>query len=121
MVRKGQEGIYAGMPDFEERQWSQVKKPSMLWSRAQDQLLIGQRNRALTEMFNLIKAFPQHPDVSTWIAQMEGLISSPTQAPVAATINASGTVAPPATIPSATAAGTPPTAVIVPATPAGVR
>ena len=122
MIRKEQEGIYAGMPDFEERQWSQVKRPAMLWSRAQDLLLIGQRNRAVTEMYNLIKAFPQHPDSAGWIAQLEGLIASPVQAPPsAATILNSGTVAPPATIPPATAPGTPPTAIIVPATPAGVR
>ena len=122
MIRKEQEGIYAGMPDFEERQWSQVKRPAMLWSRAQDLLLIGQRNRAVTEMYNLIKAFPQHPDSAGWIAQLEGLIASPVQAtPSAATILNSGTVAPPATIPPATAPGTPPTAIIVPATPAGVR
>ena len=122
MIRKEQEGIYAGMPDFEERQWSQVKKPAMLWSRTQDLLLIGQRNRAVTEMFNLIKAFPQHPDAASWIAQLEGSITSPIQAPAsAATILNSGTVAPPTTIPPATAPGTPPTAVIVPATPAGVR
>ena len=122
MIRKEQEGIYAGMPDFEERQWSQVKRPAMLWSRAQDLLLIGQRNRAVTEMYNLIKAFPQHPDSAGWIAQLEGLIASPVQAtPSAATIQNSGSVAPPATIPPATAPGTPPTAIIVPATPAGVR
>ena len=122
MIRKEQEGIYAGMPDFEERQWSQVKRPAMLWSRAQDLLLIGQRNRAVTEMYNLIKAFPQHPDSAGWIAQLEGLIASPVQAPPsAATIQNSGSVAPPATIPPATAPGTPPTAIIVPATPAGVR
>ena len=85
-------------------------------------LLLGQRNRAVTEMFNLIKAFPQHPDAAGWISQLEGLIASPTQVPPsAATINPSGTVAPPTTIPPATAPGTPPTAIIVPATPAGVR
>ena len=122
MIRKNQESIYAGMPTFDERQKTQVERPAMLWSRAQDQLLIGQRNRALTEMFNLIKAYPQHPDAAGWIAQLEGLIASPTQATsVVPTINTSGTVAPPTTIPPATTAGTPPTATIVPATPTGVR
>ena len=28
MLRKGQEGLYAGMPAFEERQWTQVNKPA---------------------------------------------------------------------------------------------
>jgi hypothetical protein len=116
-IRKEQEGIYAGMPDFQERQWSQVKRPSLLWSRAQDQLLIGQRNRAITEMYNLIKAFPQHPDSAAWISQLEAILVP--QAP--ATIDTTGSVAPPATIPAATAPGATPTAVLVPAGPTGVR
>jgi hypothetical protein len=119
MIRKGQENIYAGMPDFEEKQWSQVKKPTMLWSRAQDQVLIGQRNRGITEMFNLIKAYPQHPEAAGWISHLEGL-AAPAAAPQATTIQISGTVAPPTAIPAATAPGTPPTAIIVPA-PAGTR
>jgi hypothetical protein len=117
MIRKGQEGIYAGMPEFEEKQWSQVKRPSMLWARAQDLLLLGQRNRAVTEMYNLIKAFPQHSEAANWIGQLESLITPPSRP--AATIDTVGSVAPPSAIPSAT--GTPPTAVIVPAAPAGVR
>ena len=118
MIKKEQENIYAGMPDFEERQWSQIKRPAMLWSRAQDLLLIGQRNRAVTEMYNLIKAFPQHPEAAAWISQLEQSLAP---AAPAATIQFSGTIAPPATVPPATEPGTPPTAVIVPATPAGVR
>ena len=121
MLRKGQEGIYAGMPAFDERQWTQVKRPGMLWSRAQDLLVIGQRNRAITEMFNLIKAFPQHPDVAGWISQLEQIVAAPASAPAPApSIQNSGAVAPPSAIPPATA-GAPPTAIIVPATPAGVR
>jgi hypothetical protein len=122
VIRKGQENIYAGMPDFEERQWSQIKRPSMLWARAQDLLIIGQRNRAITEMYNLIKAYPQHPDAAGWIAQLEGIISPgvPAPAPAASILN-SGAVAPPTAIPAATTPGAPPTAVIVPAAPAGTR
>ena len=118
MIKKEQENIYAGMPDFEERQWSQIKRPAMLWSRAQDLLLIGQRNRAVTEMYNLIKAFPQHPEAAAWISQLEQSLAP---AAPAASIQFSGTIAPPAALPPATEPGTPPTAIIVPAAPAGVR
>jgi hypothetical protein len=118
VVRKGQESIYAGMPDYEEKQWTQVKRPSLLWSRAQDLVVIGQRNRGITEMYNLIKAFPQHPDAAGWIAQLEGM-ATPPAAPVGSILN-SGSVAPPTAIPPATAPGTPPTAIIVPPT-AGTR
>ncbi|MEO6787477.1 MAG: hypothetical protein ABI318_15200 [Chthoniobacteraceae bacterium] len=121
MIRKGQENIYAGMPGFEERQWTQVKRPTLLWSRTQDLLLIGQRNRAITEMFNLIKAFPQHPEAASWITQLEQTIAALNPAPPAASILNNGGVGPPVAIPAATAPAAPPTAIIVPVTPAGVR
>jgi len=121
VIRKGQEGLYAGMPDFEERQWTQVKRPALMWSRAQDLLLIGQRNRAVTEMFNLIKAFPQHPDAPGWITQLEQIITDAGAAPAAPSILNSGGVAPPAAIPAATAPATPPTAAIIPAKPVDAR
>ncbi len=120
VIRKGQENIYAGMPDYEEKQWSQVKRPSLLWARAQDTLVIGLRNRAITEMFNLIKAFPQHPEAAGWISQLEQLVSASPAAAAAGT-QPRGTVAPPATVPPATSPGNPPTAVIIPPAPAPAR
>lgn len=118
MLRKSQESIYAGMPAFDERQITQVNKPAMLWARAQDMLLIGLKNRAITEMFNLIKAYPQHPEAPQWISQFEQIL---TPAAPAATIFNSGGVAPPTEIPAATAPGNPPTAILIPPTPAGAR
>jgi hypothetical protein len=115
MLRKNQESIFAGMPSFDERQKTQVERPIMLWNRAQDMYLIGLRNRAITEMYNLIKSYPQHTEAANWIKQLEGIIAP---APSATILN-SGAVAPPAAIPSAT--GNPPTATIVPAAPSGVR
>lgn len=120
MLRKNQEGLYAGIPAFEERQLTQVNRPAIQWSRAQDMLLIGLKNRAITEMFNLIKAFPQHPEAANWIGQLESILSPANGVP-AATSQGSGSVAPPAAVPPATSPGNPPTAIIVPAAPAGVR
>lgn len=114
MLRKNQASIYAGMPDFEERKKTHIERPSIMWDRTQDMLLIGLRNRAITDMFNLIKAYPQHPDAAGWITRLEQLVA-PTPTPVA-TIQNSGSIAPPATSPGAV-----PTAVIIPAAPPGVR
>ena len=119
MLRKGQESLYAGMPAFEERQWTQVNKPLMQWSRAQDLLLIGLKNRAVTEMYNLIKAHPLHPESAHWISQLEQIVApAPSLDP---TSLVPGSVAPPAAIPAATAPGNPPTAIVVPPKPAGTR
>jgi hypothetical protein len=69
--------------DVEQRDWTNVRRPSILWSRAQDVLLLGQRNRAISEMFNLVKTYPQHPDAKDWISQIETLIAPPAVAPAA--------------------------------------
>ncbi len=111
MLRKNQESVYAGMPAFDERQKTQIERPTLMWARTQDMMLIGLKNRAITEMYNLIKAYPQHPEAANWISQLEQIITPSAPAP-SATIQSSGTVAPPANVPSA---------VIVPPAPAGVR
>lgn len=119
MLRKGQESLYAGMPAFEERQWTQVNKPLMQWARAQDLLILGLKNRAVTEMYNLIKSQPLHPESARWIAQLEQIVApAPSLDP---TSLVPGSVAPPAAIPAATAPGNPPTAIVVPPKPAGTR
>jgi hypothetical protein len=97
--------------DVETRDWTSLKKPQLLWSRAQDVLALGQRNRAIGEMLNVIKSNPQHPEAKEWIAQLEAVIVPP--APPAATPPAtpgSSAVPPPAPIPSATIPGAVPTA-----------
>ena len=120
MLRKGQESLYSGMPAFEERQWTQVNKPLTQWARAEDMLVIGLKNRALTEMFNIIKANPLHAESAHWITKLEQ-IAAPTPSFDPASLG-TGRLDPPRTIPSPTSApGAPPTATIVPAAPAAPR
>ena len=99
--------------DVEQRDWNQVKRPGILWARAQDVLLLGQKNKAITEMFNLIKTFPQHPEAAKWITQLEALLL-PT--PAAAAIPVTATPAPAAT----TTPTIPPPAAVPAAVPPGV-
>lgn len=107
--------------DVDQRDWTTVKRPSILWARSQDVLLLGYKNRAIGEMFNIVKAFPQHPEAPGWIAQIEAAIlpagappvTAPTGTPAAAI---PGSVAPPVAVPPAT--GTVPTATLVPTAPA---
>ena len=102
--------------DVEKREWSNVKRPQILWDRAQDVLLLGQKNRAISEMFNLVKTYPQHPSAKSWITQIEELLSpqpaaataTPTAVPVVptgvpATPSATPAVPVPAAVPSSPA------------------
>jgi hypothetical protein len=67
---------------FEIDKFNQVRRPQILWSRAVDLARVGQKNRAIDTMFKQIKEYPTHPDASTWITELEGLLAPP--APVAA-------------------------------------
>lgn len=92
--------------DVEQREWTQIKRPNLLWLRAQDVLLLGQKNRALNEMFNLLKTFPQHPNAQSWISRIESLLTAPA---VPAAEPPPSTIAPPVAIPPATAPARPAT------------
>lgn len=59
---------------FEIEKFQFVTKPSLLWSRAQEVIVLGQRNHAINEMFALIKKYPDHPDNAAWIAHLESIL-----------------------------------------------
>lgn len=60
---------------FEQEKFTQQRYPSLLWSRAQDLAAIGQPNRALGEMFKIVRTYPQHPDLGNWITRIESFLS----------------------------------------------
>ena len=106
--------------DIEQRDWTQIKRPSLLWSRAQDVMLLGQKNRALGEMFNLVKTFPQHPSAPSWIARIESALlpgAAPAATPPVAPAPAASTLPPPVTVPPATAPAAPATPTAPPVDP----
>ncbi|HWL52979.1 MAG TPA: hypothetical protein VNQ90_11125 [Chthoniobacteraceae bacterium] len=59
---------------FEIEKYQYVTKPSLLWARAQEVIVLGQRNHAINEMFALIKKYPDHPDNAAWIAHLESVL-----------------------------------------------
>lgn len=96
--------------DVEQRDWTQVKRPTLLWNRAQDVMLLGQKNRAIGEMFNLVKTFPQHPSAVGWITALEGIITPVVAAPAYVpqpSVPAGGVAAPVAVPPATTPAADP--------------
>lgn len=75
---------------FDIEKFNTLRRPTLFWNRAEDMLAIGQKNRAIGEMFNVIRASPQHPEVAGWIAKLEAVLAPP----AAATPSASEAVAP---------------------------
>lgn len=60
--------------DFQVNDFSQIKLPQLCWNRAKEWLVLGQKNRAITEMFGIVQQYPEHPDTMTWIRDLEGLL-----------------------------------------------
>lgn len=74
--------------NFEESTFSKITRPSLQWQRTQELVILGQPNRAKTEMLTLIKTYPTHPNIADWIKTLRGLLtpgpekSAPPTAPV---------------------------------------
>jgi hypothetical protein len=76
-------------PAYDQEKFNKERRPALLWSRAQEYFLLGQRNRGVAEMFAVIKANPQHPSLNEWINALEAQLSPP--APVTPPPAATGT------------------------------
>jgi hypothetical protein len=94
---------------FDVDKYNSIVVPSLLWGKFNDMIILGQKNRAYTEMFSLIKKYPTHPDVKDWISQLEALLSpaKPPGAADAAAPAAGAAPAPAAPAPAAPAAAAP--------------
>ena len=80
--------------EFEHDKFLTHKMPVLLWKKASDMAAIGMKNRAATEMFTLIRKYPQHPNAGEWMSRLEEMLM-PAAAPTPAPAPATGTVPPP--------------------------
>jgi hypothetical protein len=63
-----------------------LKRPELLWERADDQEKMGEPEAAWARKMEILKAYPYHPKLGEWIAQMkqalgEGSAALPEKAP----------------------------------------
>jgi hypothetical protein len=79
---------------FEMDKFNTLRMPVLLWNRIQEYAVVGQKNRAMTEMFNLIKKYPTHPSAPDWISTLEAL-AAPTDAPATTALPAPAPAAAP--------------------------
>lgn len=59
--------------------FTQLRRPTLLWSKAQEYFVLGQNNRGITEMFGIIKAYPGHPQFTNWVNTLRSKLSPPVQ------------------------------------------
>lgn len=55
--------------------FNRIRKPALLWNRAEDELLLGDRTHAINDMLILAKTFSDHPDFEKWAARLEEIVS----------------------------------------------
>lgn len=78
---------------FDADKFAQVRKPELLWNRAQDLAVLGQKNRAIGEMFNILKTYPTHPAAGDWMTKLEATLTGGD--PAASASGATGAAAAP--------------------------
>ena len=55
--------------------FNNVRRPGLLWNRAEDELVIGDQPHAVADMLALIKAHPDHPDFDKWAARLTEIVT----------------------------------------------
>ena len=55
--------------------FNRIRKPALLWNRAEDVLLLGDKPHAVNEMLAIIKTYSDHPDFEKWAARLEAIVS----------------------------------------------
>lgn len=68
---------------FSTDRFNQTRRPELIWSRAEDEIAIGMRDQGITEMYNLVKLYPSHPNAGKWIDELEGILAPAAPAPAA--------------------------------------
>ena len=63
--------------------FNHIRRPSLLWSRAEDELALGNTNQAVADMLALLKANPDHPDFDKWASELEGAVGPKVEPPPA--------------------------------------
>jgi len=78
--------ITFGRLEHQAEEFNTVTRPRLQFSRASDMEEIGQKNRAASEIYTMIKTYPQHPDFGKWMQGLREMlkIAGPAPEPEAA-------------------------------------
>lgn len=67
--------------DHTAAQFNTMRRPQLIFGRAQDAASIGQTNRAAHDIFELVQKNPDHPDFPQWVAALRRLLGPSNPAP----------------------------------------
>ena len=83
VLRREADTVAKRKVDYEEKRFATIRRPELLWSRAEDLYQVGLKNRAISEMVGVLKSNSLHPRIDSWISQLESLLASSADAPLA--------------------------------------
>ncbi len=52
-----------------------IRRPTLFWNRAEDELVLGDKDRAVADMLGIIKGHPDHPDFDKWVVQLTEIVT----------------------------------------------
>ena len=81
VLRRESEAVARRKVDYEEKRFATVRRPELVWARAEDLYQIGLKNRAITEMVAVLRTNPLHPRAEGWISQLEAMLPAGAKAP----------------------------------------
>ncbi len=61
--------------EHDATEFNTVVRPRIQLARANDMAALGQKNRAVTEIYTMVKAYPQHPDFGKWVQRIRELLA----------------------------------------------
>lgn len=73
--------------EHDATEFNTILRPRLQLARANDMAELGQKNRAVNEIFLLVKTYPQHPDFGKWLQRLRELLTpaAPAETPAAET------------------------------------
>ncbi len=96
--REGDHAMRAKL-EFERDKFLNFRLPVLSWRKTAEYVVLGQKNRAVTEMLGVIRKYPTHPSAGEWMAKLEEMLAPP--APSAAVPSPSQPLPSPAPAPPA--------------------
>jgi hypothetical protein len=72
-----------GRLEHQADEFNNVTRPRLQFSRANDMIEIGQTNRGITEIYTMVKTYPQHPDFGKWVQRLRELLKPAAPVPAA--------------------------------------
>ncbi|MEQ1860927.1 MAG: hypothetical protein ABMA13_13410 [Chthoniobacteraceae bacterium] len=60
---------------FDQDKFAKERRTELLWSRAKEYGGLGLRNKAIGELFQILRANPQHPRFNEWVGELETFVA----------------------------------------------